>query len=156
MHNRHGFLLIEWLVYCMIIAFVALCTALWLSNCYIPIIKDAQASSAMVDVWVAHDLMIRDLRNAEGDLPWKTQKIATSEYVWKMRSSSVGWAIHNKKLIRTEGDFNGIWRSSSRAIVARGMSSFGITGDHALPHLVTCWLENDKGVRVERTVFPMG
>ena len=102
---KHGFSLIECMIYCFLFSLLVMMIFSLAINTQIKTTKQSNIAASLIGVHAAQDLFARDIRQAyELSSSWK--KINKEELVWHSNGIDIGWEFVQGKLFRIEGAYN--------------------------------------------------
>lgn len=121
--NRGGFGLIECMIYCLLVALLAVTWMQGIASVCRALSGYSRQCNAMVVLYSAHDLLVRDLRNApRTNKGWK--KVLPTELIWHTNGTDIGWQFIDNQLVRMEGVYQAgsdSWSKRSKSIVATNL-----------------------------------
>lgn len=123
----HGFSTLEFLIYFSIMTFFSCLVthAWWRFHHLIGIHAD---ESNRVNLYCAHDLLVRDLMQASPDrMTWYVQD---QHFIWRTSACDVGWELSEQKLFRSQGSFNfytATWSKRTRCLIADTIEHLQLT-----------------------------
>lgn len=148
-----GYLIIELLVYCALIAGMILITLEWSVAHYLAANKQEQQQEIRTQLHMAHCILIRDIQQSATALSeWR--QCNPNDYVWRTHDGDVGWQVHNQQLMRIQGTYNqrtATWHARSKGLVAGGVQALEIVPCNDTAR-VTCTLTSIHHDTCVRTV----
>ena len=156
--KQPGVSLLEFLIYLMLFAFVAMSTSYLLVRANSMVFGQGATSNTMINLYVAHDLLARDLRTASAQKKqWK--KITASALIWHAAQKDIGWYQEKDTLIRVEGQYNAeknVWHKKIKSVVAQPITqvAFNVQGNKVVECVafVLKSMRSGKEYLVENTV----
>jgi hypothetical protein len=147
--KQSGFSLIECMIYSTVLAIFITIFFNGITHWIAQLTKQGISTHILYELYAAHDLLIRDLRQAPTDrFEWK--KITEEQVVWRGRDIDIGWYVHQGNLYRSSGSFNQStdqWITHTKSLVARSVSDCKFSAhytDHGLQYItVTLTIERD-------------
>ncbi len=124
--NKNGFSLLEFLVYFMLLSFLATTIFSWLAHSHHTLKNRSRQATELLQLYAAHDVLVRDLRAAPA-LREHWKKIHTKELIWHVGNHDVGWRVEDKKLLRLEGRYDAEkqqWMKKTKSVVADKVAAF--------------------------------
>ena len=145
MHNWRGSLLIEFLAYLGIAAFIALLCATVLHQSHRSFLTVMREDNQQVEAYLVQDIFARDVHTAPAEL---AQWLAVNPelLVWHDGDHDIGWQYARNKLRRIVGEYNpagGSWYRAAKSTMLAGVDScafqmHGIEGVEGVTMQVTC------------------
>ncbi len=128
MDNKHGFSLVELLVYIMVSSMLMVCTMHWITASLMQQRVYSSHGAQAMELCAAHDCIVRDIIQASADA-YTWHCTSPSDGVWHSNGADVGWRLESNRLVRLQGSYcyeQEAWRECVKSCIATCIQSFSM------------------------------
>lgn len=127
-NKKRGFSVVYFIIYLLCTTILITVAIHWHISVQHIYKKQVNALHLLIDTYLAHDLLIRDLRAAPSDTTAWMQNTET-QLIWKVpfEDKAIGWNYQNNELIRTEGTYyprTEIWHDATTTVILSDIELF--------------------------------
>ena len=118
-----GSLLIELGVYLALVAMLGMSAFAWFARTQRQFLRSGQSSNALMQLYSATDLLVRDLRASPRNRNSWLQ-IGQESIIWRTRNADFAWYAQGKSLYRVEGTYNELtstWIKKKRSVAIQNL-----------------------------------
>lgn len=114
-------------MYLAFFSVIALASASWIARLWTTFIKQSAHRATLVNLYCAHDVIMRDIRMAPRD-PALWKKREADALIWHTSSKDIGFVKIQDSLMRIEGTYtNDHWNSATKSLLVKPIDNVHFT-----------------------------